>query len=376
MRVALIAHQYPPAVGGVERHVAELARGFKSRGMEVEVVTCDSTGRLPAHAVENGVLVHRFPTIANDAVFFVSPSLGAWLIRNAPRFNLLHAHSYHTPLALQALVAARLAGRPFVLTPHYHGTGHSLTRRALHVPYRLVGRAVIRRSRPLICVSRAERALLKRHFGQDLQAVIAPNGVEIEEILHAEPLSVASGRRVILTAGRLERYKQVERVVDAMARLPDHELVVLGTGPASADIVDRARQLGVSDRIQLLGYVPTPLLHRWLRTADVFASLSRHVAFGITLLEAAVAGAGVVASAIPAHRDVARYVAAGAVTFVPREGSVDQLASAIGSAGRREVVGDDISRVPTWRDTVERTLTAYEIALGGVSHQQQQLRTS
>lgn len=377
MRVALIAHQYPPSVGGVQRHVAELAAGFTARGIEVEVVTCDPTQHLPARAVEDGVLVHRFPTVANDAVFFISPSLAAWLLRNARRFSLLHAHSYHTPLALQTLIAARAARRPFVLTPHYHGTGHSFVRRALHVPYRVVGRAIVRRSESLICVSEAERALVKRHFGHDLEAVIAPNGVDVDEILRAQPLDIRRRRTLILTAGRLEHYKQVDRVVEAMPRLPeDHELVVLGTGPAQADIVERARQLRLTDRIHVLGHVPTRLLYQWFRTADVFVSLSRHEAFGITLLEAAVAGAGVVASDIPAHREVAGYLAPGVVNFVPRDDSLDELASAIARAGRREVVREDISRVPTWRDTVERTLTAYEIALGGSSHHRQRLRTS
>jgi glycosyltransferase involved in cell wall biosynthesis len=376
MRVALIAHQYPPAVGGVERHVAELAAGFMARGIGVEVVTCDPTLRLPTHAVEDGVLVHRFPTVADDAVFFVSPLLGLWLLRNARRFSLLHAHSYHTPLALQALVAARVARRPFVLTPHYHGTGHSFARRALHIPYRVVGRAIVRRSRPLICVSRAEQALLQRHFGQDLKTVIAPNGVDVDEILHAQPLDTGRRNKVILTAGRLEHYKRVERVVEAMQHLPeDHELVVLGTGPAQAAIIERARQLGLSDRVHLLGHVPTPLLHGWFRTADVFVTLSRHEAFGITLLEAGVAGAGVVASDIPAHREVAEYLAPGAVTLVPGDAPLEELAVAIGRAGRRDVVLEDVSRVPTWADTVEGTLDAYDIATGRSPNRPWTLRT-
>ena len=70
LRVALVAHRFPPAVGGVERHVAELARGFVRRGMRVEVVTCDPTGKLPAEACEEGITIHRFPTVAHDGVFY------------------------------------------------------------------------------------------------------------------------------------------------------------------------------------------------------------------------------------------------------------------------------------------------------------------
>ncbi len=359
----MVAHRYPPALGGVERHVAELAAGFKARGIEVEVVTCDPTGRLPRYAVQDGVVVHRFPTLANDSVFFVSPKLGMWLLRNARRFDLIHAHSYHTPLAIQALVAARVARRPFVLTTHYHGTGHSRLRRALHVPYRLAGRALVRRSKPVICVSEAEKALLLAHFGRDLQVVIAPNGVEVADIRRAEPLDVGNDRTFILTAGRLETYKQVDRIIAALACLPeDHELVVIGSGPARAAILERSRYLSLTDRVHVIGHVSTELLHQWFRTANVFVSLSRHEAFGITVLEAAVAGAGVVASDIPAHREVAGYLPPGALTFVGLSASPAEVASAIGRTGRRTVHRKDVARVPTWNDTVERTLAAYEMA--------------
>jgi len=293
----------------------------------------------------------------------VSPKLGIWLLRNARRFDVIHAHSYHTPLAIQALVAARVARRPFVLTPHYHGTGHTRLRRALHVPYRLAGRALVRRSKPVICVSEAERALLMAHFGRDLETVIAPNGVEVADIRRAEPLDLGHDRTFVLTAGRLETYKRIDQAVAALACLPEeHELVVIGTGPAQAAIQEQSRDLSLAGRVHVLGHVSTELLHRWLRTADVFVSLSRHEAFGITVLEAAVAGAGVVASDIPAHREVAGYLPPGALTFVGLSASPTELASAIEHAGRRDVVRADVARVPTWNVTVERTLAAYEIA--------------
>ena len=365
MRVALIAHQYPPAVGGVERHVAELAQGFVRRGLEVEVVTCDPNGCLPAHAVQDGVPVHRFPTLGHDAVFFVSPPLGWWLLRNAHRFTLLHAHSYHTPLALQSLLAARWAGVPFVLTAHYHGSGHSLARRALHVPYRLPGRVLVHAAHPLICVSEVERDLLERDFGHELVTAIVPNGVDADCIRRAQPFAKDSARKLIVVAGRLEAYKQVEQVAAAMPQLPEaYELVIIGDGPARAQIEQSAAELRQGERIRLLGFLPTADLHRWLRTADVFVTLSRHEAFGITLLEAAVAGAPVVASDIPAHREVAGYLAPGRVSFIRPDCSAGELSSAIMNAARstRSARTED-TRVPSWDDTVEGTLACYDLAL-------------
>lgn len=364
LSVALIAHQYPPAVGGVERHVAELARGFVRRGLHVEVITCDPTGRRPAHAMQDGVLVHRFPTLAHDAVFYISPSLGLWLLRHAPRFTLLHAHSYHTPLALQALLAARASRLPFVLTTHYHGDGHSLVRRALHRPYRLAGRVLVRAARPLICVSQVERGLLERHFGHRLVTAIVPNGVDVDRIREAQPFAKDPARKLIVLAGRIETYKQIDRVVQAMPQLPgEFEMVVIGDGPARAQVEQCVHDLDLAVRVQLLGRLPQADLHRWLRTADVFVSLSLHEAFGITLLEGAVAGANVVASDIPAHREVAGYVAQNCVSFIRPDCSAGELSSAIReAAGRPAPTQAAGMRVPSWTDTVEGTLACYALA--------------
>ena len=139
LRVAIVTPRYAPDIGGVERHVEKLARGLVDEGVEVEVLTTDPTGTLPRVERLDDVLVRRFPTLRGDATYYVSPRLALWLLANARRFAVLHAHSYHTPVALSAAIAGLVRRVPLVLTPHYHGTGHSWFRSALHRPYRLFG---------------------------------------------------------------------------------------------------------------------------------------------------------------------------------------------------------------------------------------------
>jgi glycosyltransferase involved in cell wall biosynthesis len=350
-------------IGGVERVVWELAAGFSARGIDVEVITSDPASREPTMTVENHVPVHRFPTLLGDSTFSVSPTLGLWMLRNGRRFALLHAHSYHTPVALEAFVAARRVNVPFVITPHYHGGGHSPLRKALHVPYRPIGRAMIRSAQRVVCVSGAERDLVRGDFGGDLEIALAPNGVDVDDILHAEPLERHGEEKVVLVAGRLERYKQVDRVVRAFALLPPrYQLVLIGDGKVRKEIERLIGDLNLRDRASVLGNVPRSLVHAWLRTADVFLSLSSREAFGIVVLEAAVGGAHVLASDIPAHREVGRYVPRTWVSYVASDASPDEIANLIASAERHDVHPGELSAVPRWSDTVEQTLSAYESA--------------
>lgn len=359
--VGLIAPRYAPAIGGVERCVEMLARGLVQRGTTVEVITTDPTGSLPREEVRDGVLVRRFATVGQE-VFFVAPNLGWWLLKNANRFDVLHAHSYHTPLALQAALASRWCGVPLVVTPYYHGTGHSLLRKTLHRPYRPFGSWMLHQAQRVICISAAEQGLIHQHFGQEISTQVIPVAAEVDGLGTAEPYEKPQERVVILTVGRLEFYKQTDRLVAALPALPAaYEVVIIGDGPARAHLEQLAVRLGVENRVRLLGHVPQRELLRWYRTADVYVTLSHQESFGMTLLEAAVAGSAVVASGIPAHREVAGYLSRDRIVFVPPDcqpGHVAQAVQEAVSLGRvTETAGWSL---PTWADAVENSLSCYQ----------------
>jgi len=363
--IGLITPLYAPSIGGVERHVEELAKELQRLSCRVEVITTDPSGKLPAVESRGGVLVRRFPVVGRST-YALAPQLSAWLLRNAYRFAIFHAHSYHTPLALQVAAVSRWAQVPLLITPHYHGTGHSRLRRALHVPYRAFGNWMMHQASCVIAVSETERSLLLRHFGLNLRTAVALNGVDSQPLLRAWPFSKSERRIDILTVGRLEEYKRIDRLVAALPHLPpEYHLTVVGNGPAHAQIAQVAAEVGVSSRVHLLGHVSQSDLLSWYKTADVFVSLSEHEAFGLTLLEAAVAGAAVAVSDIPPHREVARYVPGGRISFVEVAASAGTLARAILESPRlQRPVSIADWPLPTWAKMAERVLHCYESVLG------------
>jgi len=82
-------------------------------------------------------------------------------------------------------------------------------------------------------------------------------------------------------------------------------------------------------RVKLLGAVDDDELARWYATADVVVSLSSSESFSIAVLEGLAVGARVVASDIPAHRDMRQYDEYSALRLVPLASSPEEIAKAV-----------------------------------------------
>jgi glycosyltransferase involved in cell wall biosynthesis len=364
----------------VEQVVAQSARALVRAGHEVEVFAQqrqDGRDGAPAEGApaESGtaatttgldgqdsesIKVHRFATHGPHDYPF-APGLWPALAARAAEFDVVHGHSYHALTGLSAMLGAR-SRAPFVFSPHYHGTGHSPLRAVLHRLYRPVGGYVFRRADAVVCVSAAEADLVAQHFrGVAPRCTVVPNGVDAAVIRAAEPFP--GSHPTILSVGRLERYKRVDRLIEAFAQMtyPGVRLVVIGAGPDSERLVEYARALGLLDpggpRVaRFPGRVAQDVLHRWLRTCRLLCSLSEHEAFGLAPAEALAAGASVVVSDIPAHRELA---ACGAVELVRDTEDAATLAARLDRQLHHRPPAEDSAEIADWDEVAARLLEVY-----------------
>jgi glycosyltransferase involved in cell wall biosynthesis len=358
MRIAMVSAHYAPFAGGVESHIEEIAKRLVARGESVEILTHRDDQAQPDTEARDGVLIRRHPVPVASEHFSVSPAVWATLRRERHRYDVVHAHGYHSAAPL----AATLAGAsPLVFTPHYHGTGHSPLRKAIHIPYRAAGKRIVAHSKRVICVSRAEADLFLAHFPAARSRVtVIPNGADLQRITAAQPFPDAGV--LVITGGRLQSYKQVDRIIEAMALTQESlRLVVTGDGPERAALEALADRRGLGARVRFIGRVDTDELYRWYASAEVFCSMSSNEAMPVTILELLAAGARVVASDIPAHRDI-RDRTAGTISLVPLDVTPQDLATALS----RALVAPPTpgQHIPTWDDVTEQTLDVYHDVIG------------
>jgi glycosyltransferase involved in cell wall biosynthesis len=281
VNVAMVAPQPPWYPGGVEKHVGEITRGLKEN-VKLEIYcTSDKPGDIKNTIWENvSVHVHK----GSGYGHYYSKSLKAAL-RNVTDYDIIHAHGFTTYIPKAASLAK--PKKSFIFTPHYHPVGSSTMYRFARVFYDpVIGKSILNKADKIICVSKTEKDRLAQTFpGVDKKISIIPNGVNISLIGKAKPYEQVG--HTLLYAGRLERYKNIDKAILAMKDLPaDYNFNVIGIGPDKIRLENLAKELELTDRVRFLGHISESELHRHFKTADLFITLSDIEAFGITVIEA------------------------------------------------------------------------------------------
>ncbi|MBV9422797.1 MAG: glycosyltransferase family 4 protein [Solirubrobacterales bacterium] len=292
MKVALVTSGQLANRAGAARHVRALAHGLTERGADVELLT------------------QRSPALLLRLV--------------ASSFDVADVHSADARLALAVI---RGGARRCVFTPH------APIQRLAAWPHARTTATAIARASETVCNSSYERDVLCERFpGAVGRVSVIPVTVDVDAIRAARPFPLTG--RVVLAVGRLDRGKRIDRAIAAMASLEaDFRLVVAGTGPLLHRLQAHAADLRVSSRVEFVGPVGDAELYRWLRSAAAVVALHDDHSSGLHVAEALAAGASVVASELPVHREAAARFAGARVKFVSR-GSPFEVADAITELAR------------------------------------------
>jgi len=173
--------------------------------------------------------------------------------------------------------------------------------------------------------------------------------------------------------GRLVYEKGVQDLLAAVPRLrrrhPGLRVVVAGTGPAEAELRERARALRLGRAVAFAGFMTDADLAALVAAADCAVVPSRYEPFGMVALEAGAAGTPVVAADVGG---LAEVVADGRLGLRFPAGDPAALAGAVGrlladpDLGRRLVrAGQDaLATEHGWDRVAERTVAVYRRAVG------------
>jgi glycosyltransferase involved in cell wall biosynthesis len=189
------------------------------------------------------------------------------------------------------------SGVKFVVSPFYHGRGHTKLAQMLWTPYKPLAKRILRNADAIIVNSKGQTGLLRRDFSAQSRMYTVHDGVDVNRIKKAVPFEVDQSLKTLLYVGRLEKYKNIHVAISAVNQLPrNYHFYVIGTGPYRANLENLVRSFDLTGRVHFLGFQSDETVHRWMKTADAFLHLSSVESFGLTCIESLAAGTPVIAN--------------------------------------------------------------------------------
>jgi glycosyltransferase involved in cell wall biosynthesis len=346
-------------IGGAERQAMLLAKGLRRRGWRVSVVALSGSGGAAANELRSA------------GVQFVSLEMrkGLWDPRGWIRFHrwlwrerpiLVHAHLPHA--AWLARWSRLAAPAPVVVdTLHSSHTG-------------TMGRRAGYRSSSWLAdhVTAVSQATAESHLAAGMvsekKLTVLGNGIELDA-WRADAGARTAARRELglgdeflwLAAGRMDRVKDYPTLLNAFVGAPaTARLLIAGTGPGEAELVQLAMRLGLGQRVRFLGFQPN--VRRWMQAADGFVLSSRYEGLPMVLLEAGACGLPAVATDVAGTREVIVNEETG---WLARAGDANALAQAMtklmhAPAEERRAMGERACRMVREHFSMETVLDRWE----------------
>ncbi len=294
-----------PTFGGSGVIATELGIALAELGHEVHFISSRIPVRLQLNSMAD-VSFHEVNTYTY-ALFQDRPytlTLAAKMAEVAETYNLdlLHVH-YAIPHAISAHLAQEmLEGRIKVVTT-LHGTDITLVGQdpSLHK----ITRFAINRSDVVTAVSQWLKAETEKEFSPRREVVVVRNFVDTK-LFTPQAASPWPGRHLcpgnLPTLIHVSNFRPVKRAADAVdifsrvVQKQDCRLLMVGDGPDLGTALQRAKELGVIDKVSFLGNRED--VANLLAASDIVLVPSASESFGLSALEAMACGCAVISSNI------------------------------------------------------------------------------
>ena len=362
MRVLHVTHQYPPAIGGSEKYIADLSEELVRRGHQVDVFTSRSLdyhtwrNELGPFEVQNGVNVYRFRSMQRREFHWrmlhyaarrywrtrarrhgflmflgggpLCPGMFRQILTQAACYDLIHLNCLVYAHVAYGYVAAQMRGVPVVLTPHAHmeqevtyGIGYQ--------------RTVLQGSDHVLADTPAERAFLMEGGVNGGRITLGGTGVRPEDYPFQnqtearKQLDLPPDAFVLLFLGRKAEYKGFDLTLKAYKALrPDHpRLWLMAVGPDTEFSRSLLAHHQQPPGFLNLGAVSTETKLTALNACDCLVLPSGGEAFGMVFLEAWITGKPVIGARTPA---VSTIIDHGQDGFLTAPGNANDLVTHLG----------------------------------------------
>lgn len=294
-------------VGGTEQVISQLVEAGSNEQFSQEILCIDGEiGAMGQHLLGRGIRVSILQRKSG-----IDLSL-AWALRRIIRqrnIHIVHCHQY-TPY-FYGWLAARLTQASVVFTEHgrFHPDRYRTKAKWLN-------RLMAKSTAALVAISHATADALAEYEYLPRQRIqVIYNGIEGKPVADgetqalADQLALPEGVRVLCMVSRLDSIKNHGMALKAFKELCNDMdnlvLVIVGEGPERKTIENQIQELGLSDRVQLVGYSGAP--EQYMALAELYLLTSHSEGTSMTLLEAMSLGVAPVATDVGGNPEIIEH---------------------------------------------------------------------
>ena len=342
---------YVTSLGITMDFFCALIRELLDRGYSVDVATNEMGGEAPVLSCYREWGCRVFPLSCSRSPTDPGNLKAIRQLRElVQRENYDQVHC-HTPKAAACTRAAcrglRKTGLKVFYTAHgfHFYTGAPLKNWLIYYPVEWL---CAHWTDTLITINREDYARARRHLHAGRVAYVPGVGIDVERFAGAKvdraakrrELGVPEDAVLLLSVGELNENKNHAVVLHALARLNDERIHyrIAGCGALANELEKLAAELGLSDRVRLLGQRSD--MEELYKSADVFVFPSMREGLPVALMEAMAAGLPVVGSRIRGCEDL---LADSDNLLIDRPGDAAAFAEAIkalaNDPARRKAIG-------------------------------------
>jgi rhamnosyl/mannosyltransferase len=357
---------YPPVKGGIECHINLLARGLKTKGVEVEVLVSNTSNRFE-QSLYHDITVSKAPQWGRLVSAPITPTFFRYLKERCQSTDIVHFH-YPNPTAELSYL---LANSKKKLVVSYHS---DIVRQAklglLYTPFRKMFLTacdrIIASSGNYIKSSSVLQAYAHK-------CTVIPYGIDTDRFntfwANEESKSIRSryGKEpILLFVGRFRYYKGLHVLISAMKKV-EARLLLIGTGPEEKRLRKMVQKEQLEKRIDFLGDLPDEDVDAFYNACDIFILPShlRSEAFGIVQIEAMCCQKPVICTELGTGTSYANIDNKTGITVPPDDVSAltDAINSLLHNPQKREEMGacgaHRVRKLFSAEKMVDQTLNVY-----------------
>ena len=325
-------------MGGAEVHMHEIFKRVAAKGHDVTLVAHSFNGAAK-NEILDGIKIIR---VGNKVLFDVAVKRLYKKKLSKENFDLVVDDISKIPLNTPKFVKEPLVG----IIHHIHGD--SLYK---ELPYPLAKYIVEKEKQipyvysqtPIFTVSPSTRKEL-------IDMGLEPDKIDflynaINHELYKSVKTEKANHPVITYIGRIKKYKQIEKVLDALPLLltefPNLEFRIGGRGDYEETLKKIVKEKNLEKHVKFLGFLSEEEKARELGKAWVFVTLAMKEGWGITVIEANAMGTPVVGSDVQGLRDSIRDFETG---FLVNMNNKVAVAEKIGELLRNKDLREEFSK--------------------------------